>query len=160
MGIEIERKFLPKGDGWRGAIKGAGVRIRQGYLAGGKLCTMRVRMKGEGAWIAVKGMRRGATRAEYEYPIPPEDAGAMLEGLCEKPLIEKTRYLAPVGGVVFEIDEFYGENAGLVLIEVELEREDQAVDLPEWVGEEVTEDGRYYNSNLARHPFSDWGRPG
>jgi CYTH domain-containing protein len=154
-GVEIERKYLPKGDGWRNAA-GPGVVVRQGYLASGA-CTVRVRVKGDNGYITVKGPTTGASRAEYEYPIPIEDARAMLDSLCATPLIEKTRYVVRHAGLSFEIDEFHGENAGLVLVEVELESEDQKIELPEWVGEEVTSDSRYYNSNLARNPFCRWG---
>jgi adenylate cyclase len=153
--VEIERKYLPKGDGWRKALTGPGVPIRQGYLASGAGCTVRVREKGERAYLTVKGPTTGASRAEFEYPIPVEDAREMLETLCGA-LVEKRRYVVRHGGLDFEIDEFYGENAGLVLVEVELEREDQEIELPEWVGAEVTGDARYYNSNLARDPFGRW----
>jgi adenylate cyclase len=152
MGTEIERKFLPKGDRWKHAIDAPGMRIRQGYLAKARERTVRVRVKGDQAWITIKGIRTGVSRAEFEYPIPLDDANWMLDYLSEKPLIEKTRYVVNGHGCVFEIDEFHGENAGLVLVEVELTSEDQPVDLPDWVGQEVTQDNRYYNSNLASHP--------
>jgi len=155
-GMEIERKYLLKGDGWRTALTGPGVLIRQGYLASGAGCTVRVRVRGENAYLAVKGPTVGACRAEYEYPIPLDDARAILDSLCATPLIEKTRHVVRHAGLDFEIDEFHGENAGLILVEVELETEDQKIDLPEWAGEEVTGDARYYNSNLARNPFSAW----
>jgi adenylate cyclase len=155
MGIEIERKFLPKGEAWRGAIDGPGALVRQGYLSSASHCTVRVRVKGERAWMTVKGISIGASRAEYEYPIPLEDATAMLDSLCEKPLIEKTRYVVRQDGVAFEIDEFHGANAGLVVIEVELASEDQAIRLPDWIGEEVTGDVRYRNSHLVRHPYAE-----
>jgi adenylate cyclase len=120
---EIERKFLLKSDAWRAVTDGPGMLIRQGYLARGT-CTVRVRVKGDAAWITVKGTRVGASRPEFEYEISSKDAQRMLDSLCEKPLIEKTRYLVKAGECVFEIDEFHGANAGLVLAEVELERED------------------------------------
>jgi adenylate cyclase len=120
---------------------------------------VRVRVKGEKAWITIKGTTIGASRPEFEYPIPLGDATFMLDCLCEKPLIEKTRYLVKGDGCVFEIDEFDAENAGLVLVEVELGSEDQAVELPDWVGEEVTDDPRFYNSNLARNPGAWRERP-
>jgi CYTH domain-containing protein len=156
MATEIERKFLLGNDAWKRAIDGPGLLVRQGYLSDGRQCTVRVRVKGEKAWITVKGPTIRCSRSEYEYPIPIEDATAMLDSLSAKPLIEKTRYTVTRGGVVFEIDEFHAENAGLVLAEVELESEDQAVDLPDWIGEEVTGDPRYYNSNLARFPYTQW----
>jgi len=153
---EIERKYLLKSDAWRGLAEGPGMLIRQAYLARGA-CTVRVRVRGDEAWITVKGARIGASRPEFEYPIPYEDATRMLEGLCEKPVIEKRRHLVKAAGCVFEIDEFLGANAGLVVAEVELASEDQVVELPDWIGKEVTEDARYYNSNLVRHPYSAWG---
>jgi len=160
MGTEIERKFLPKGDAWKRAIEGPGATIRQGYLSNARECTVRVRVKGEQAWITVKGPSVGASRPEFEYPIPLEDATRMLDSLCGKPQIEKTRYVVRRNGLAFEIDEFHAENAGLVLVEVELTSEDQAVGLPDWVGEEVTGDSRYYNSRLARHPYGQWPERG
>jgi adenylate cyclase len=156
--MEIERKYLPKSDAWREALGAPGVLVRQGYLASGAACTVRVRVKGDNGYITVKGPTRSASRAEYEYAIPIEDARAMQDSLCGKPLIEKTRYVVKHAGLQFEIDEFHGENAGLVLVEVELKSEDQKIDLPHWIGEEVTSDLRYYNSNLARNPFCRWGR--
>ena len=156
MGIEIERKFLPKGDAWRRAIDGQGGLVRQGYLLSASHCTVRVRVTGESAWMTVKGITTGASRAEYEYPVPLEDATAMLESLCEKPLIEKTRYVVRQDGIAYEIDEFHGANAGLVVIEVELASEDQAIRLPDWIGTEVTGDARYRNSGLVRHPYAEW----
>jgi adenylate cyclase len=157
MGTEIERKFLPKGDGWRRAVDSAGVVIRQGYLSSVRERTVRVRVKGEEAFITVKGINSGASRAEFEYPIPMADAAWMLDHLCEKPMIDKTRYVVISNGCAFEIDEFHGENAGLVVVEVELTTEDQPVDLPDWIGEEVTRETRYFNSSLARHPYAEWG---
>jgi CYTH domain-containing protein len=156
---EIERKYLLKSEAWRDLTDGPGMLIRQAYLARGA-CTVRVRVRGDEAWITVKGSRVGASRPEFEYPIPCGDAARMLELLCEKPVIEKTRHLVKAGGCVFEIDEFLGANAGLVMAEVELASEDQAVELPDWIGEEVTEDARYYNSNLVRRPYSLWGGKG
>ncbi len=154
MGHEIERKFLVRDESWR---KGAsGTPYRQGYLAIARECTVRVRISGDGAWLTVKGPARGLTRLEFEYGIPPADAAAMLEELCPHPPIEKTRYRIPFGGLVWEVDEFHGANEGLVLAEVELEREDQPVELPPWVGREVTGDPRYLNAYLAEHPHTTW----
>ena len=152
MGTEIERKFLVKGDGWKRAVDGSGARISQGYLCNAKERTVRVRVKGEEAWSTVKGAATGMSRLEFEYKIPLSDATEMLGSLCGKPLIEKTRFVARLNGYTFEIDEFHAENAGLVIAEIELASEDQEVKLPEWIGQEVTRDSRYYNSNLARHP--------
>lgn len=160
MGTEIERKFLPKGDAWKRVIDGSGAIIRQGYLSSRKECTVRVRLKGERAWITVKGPNVGASRPEFEYPIPLADATFMLDSLCDPAQIEKTRYVVRQNGVAFEIDEFHAGNTGLVLVEVELTSEDQAVPLPEWIGEEVTGDSRYYNSSLARSPYQHWPERG
>lgn len=156
MGTEIERKFLLKGEAWKQCIETPGEVIRQGYLSSAGQCTVRVRLQGPEAWITVKGNRVGASRPEFEYPIPVEDAIRMLDTLCEKPQIEKKRYVIHHKGRAFEVDEFYAGNAGLVVAEVELASEDQVIELPDWVGEEVTEDARYYNSNLARHPYAHW----
>jgi adenylate cyclase len=154
MPKEIERKFLVKGDAWRG--KSVGKRYRQGYLSTVKERTVRVRTVDDKGFITVKGLSVGAARSEYEYEIPVADANEMLDRLCERPLIEKTRYRIPVAGLVWEVDEFAGENRGLIVAEVELEREDQQVALPDWIGREVTDDPRYFNANLVAHPFSRW----
>lgn len=154
MGKEIERKFLVKGDSWRS--QGIGKRYRQGYLSTVKERTVRVRTAGDKGFITVKGISVGATRSEYEYEIPPADANEMLDRLCERPLIEKTRYRIPQGEVVWEIDEFEGDNHGLITAEVELKDEKQAVSLPDWLGQEVTGDPPYFNSNLVARPFSKW----
>jgi adenylate cyclase len=154
MPKEIERKFLVAGDGWR--AKGVGKRYRQGYLSTVKERTVRVRTVDEKGFITVKGISVGAARSEYEYEIPAADANEMLDRLCEHPLIEKTRYRIPMDGVVWEVDEFAGENRGLIVAEVELESEEQQVSLPDWIGREVTDDPRYFNANLVAHPFSRW----
>lgn len=154
MGKEIERKFLPRNDGWRAGAPG--VRYRQAYLSTEPQRTVRVRRAGDQAYLTIKGKSVGAARLEYEYPIPVQDADEMLDGLCLKPVIEKTRYRVEHGGLTWEVDEFEGVNAGLVIAEVELESEDQAVELPDWVGEEVTGDQRYYNASLIANPFSTW----
>ena len=154
MPKEIERKFLVTGDGWRG--KSLGKRYRQGYLSTVKERTVRVRTVDDKGFITVKGLSVGASRSEYEYEIPAGDANEMLDRLCERPLIEKTRYRIPGAGVVWEVDEFQGENRGLIVAEVELESEDQQVSLPDWIGREVTDDPRYYNANLVAHPYSRW----
>lgn len=154
MTVEIERKFLLRGDGWRGLAPGR--HYRQGYLSTEAERTVRVRVIEDRGYLTIKGKTVGATRAEYEYVIPVEDAHAMLDNLCKRPLIEKTRYRIEHRGMVWEVDEFAGENAGLLLAEVELESEDQAIDLPDWIGEEVTGEQRYYNANLIASPFSQW----
>lgn len=154
MGLEIERKFLVRDEEWRSL--GQGVLLRQGYLSSAPERVVRVRVEGDSAMLTIKGKSRGATRSEWEYPIPLEDARAFLDGLCERPIIEKKRYRIPHAGMVWEVDEFFGENAGLVVAEIELESEDQAFSKPEWVGEEVTHDARYFNANLLKHPYSTW----
>jgi adenylate cyclase len=151
---EIERKFLVKGDAWRALARGT--TYRQGYLNSAKERTVRIRTADAQAFITIKGMTVGATRSEYEYEIPFGDAKEMLETLAEKPLIEKTRYRIPVGNLTWEIDEFLGENAGLIVAEVELKSEDQTFDKPLWVGDEVTNDPRYFNANLVKNPFTRW----
>lgn len=154
MSREIERKFLLRHDGWR--TLASGTPYRQGYLNSQKERTVRVRAVGDRGFLTIKGPTIGAARAEYEYPISVDDANALLDTLAEQPLIEKNRYTIPCGGLVWEIDEFFGDNAGLVVAEVELAREDQPFDKPDWVGEEVTGDPRYFNSNLIRHPYTRW----
>jgi CYTH domain-containing protein len=127
---------------------------------------VRVRIAGDGprgdgranrAFLTIKGPSNGSSRAEYEYPIPVQDAEELLQTLCDRPWIDKMRYRIPVGDLIWEVDEFLGENAGLVLAEVELTAADQVVDLPAWIGEEVTADPKYYNSSLVRLPYSQWG---
>lgn len=148
MGTEIERKFLVRGDGWKQLAPG--VPYRQGYLNSDKERTVRVRLAGGKGFLTVKGPNRGAVRTEFEYPIPPEEAEAMLAELAERPIIEKIRYRIPFAGLLWEVDEFLGSLQGLVTAEVELEREDQPVELPDWIKVEVTGDPRYYNSNLHK----------
>ncbi len=157
MGTEIERKFLLKtGAAWRPVLQTPGTLIRQGYLSLAKERTVRVRVSGEeSACLTIKGLTIGATRSEFEYDIPHEDALAML-AMCEGSLIEKTRYHIVHDGLTFEIDEFHGDNEGLLVAEVELESEGQTFAVPEWLGSEVTNDPRYFNANLVRHPFREW----
>jgi adenylate cyclase len=154
MGKEIERKFLIRGDAWRSQAKG--MFYRQGYLNSAKERTVRIRTIDDKAFLTIKGLTVGATRSEYEYEIPPADCNAMLDVLAEKPLIEKKRYKVPFEGLTWEIDEFFGDNAGLIVAEVELNSEAQAFKRPEWVGAEVTTDPRYFNSNLIKHPYTRW----
>ena len=153
MALEIERKFLLKEGAWRNE---KGTMYRQGYLNSAKERTVRVRVIDDQGYLTVKGISRGAVRMEYEYEIPLAEAKAMLDDLCEKPLIEKMRYKIAFSGLVWEADEFFGENLGLLVAEVELEREDQPFVKPEWIGEEVTDDPKYYNANLIHHPYSKW----
>ncbi|HJV85741.1 MAG TPA: CYTH domain-containing protein [Noviherbaspirillum sp.] len=154
MGLEIERKFLVRNDDWKSM--GKGVLLRQGYLSSAPDRTVRVRIEDDKAMLTIKGRNRGATRTEWEYPVPVVDAQAMLDTLCERPVIEKYRYRISWQGMMWEVDEFLGENAGLVVAEIELESEQQEFARPEWVGEEVTHDPRYFNANLLRHPYSRW----
>ena len=155
MAQEIERKFLVAGDSWRALA--VGQPYCQGYIATAHIGqSVRIRTVGNQGYLTIKGPVRGLSRAEFEYKIPVEDAQEMLETLCPHPLIEKTRYRLPVDDVVWEIDEFFGENAGLVVAEVELSSEDQQIVLPAWVGQEVTGEARYYNASLAKDPYSQW----
>ncbi len=154
MAKEIERKFLVKSCDFLSLA--AGVPIKQGYISSGANHSVRVRSYGDRGFITIKGPTKGATRDEFEYAIPLEDAQEILNHLCEHPPIEKTRYRIPVGKHIFEVDRFAGANEGLVVAEVELASEDEAVELPEWIGREVTDDPRYYNSNLSRRPFTTW----
>ena len=152
MGVEIERKFLVCGDQWRSAKP---VYYCQGYLNHDKERTVRVRIAGEVGWLTVKGVTTGATRQEFEYEIPLSDAQAMLQ-LCEQPLVEKNRRVVNFAGNDWEVDEFLGENKGLVVAEIELASEQQAFETPDWIGAEVTEDRRYFNANLSSNPYSSW----
>jgi CYTH domain-containing protein len=154
MGIEIERKYLVKGTSWKQAVTGQF--YQQGYLSSHPDRTVRVRTGGDRGFITIKGKASGASRREYEYVIPYSDAVEMLTQLCEGPIIEKFRYKIPYEGLVWEVDEFQGENLGLVIAEVELASEDQAILLPPWIDREVTGDEKYYNANLFKHPFSLW----
>ena len=154
MGKEIERKFLVKGDSWRSQAHGK--RYRQGYLSTVKERTVRVRVAGDQGYVTIKGITIGDTRPEYEYEIPLADANEMIDKLCERPFIEKTRYRIPQGEVVFEVDEFEGVNHGLIVAEVELKSEDEKFDKPGWLGDEVSNDPRYFNANLVAKPFTTW----
>ena len=154
MGKEIERKFLVKDDTYKSLVKGT--RYRQGYLNSSKERVVRVRTIDDKGFLTVKGITTGATRVEYEYVIPADDADAMLDVLCEKPIIEKNRYKIQNENHTWEVDEFFGENQGLVVGEVELESEDQPYAKPEWIGDEVTGDPKYFNSNLIQNPYKNW----
>jgi len=153
VGIEIERKFLVVDLSVVDGIDGSA--LRQGYLSRTAQRTVRVRRSGDQAWVTVKGVSRGATRAEWEWAIPVEDADGLL-AICDGPVLEKTRYLVDHAGRTWEVDVFAGANAGLVMAEIELESEDADVRLPPWIGREVTDDPRYYNSALAVSPVSTW----
>jgi len=152
MATEIERKFLVHGDAWRTRDP---IRISQGYLCRAKERTVRVRIAGDRAWITIKGITTGASRPEYEYEIPIADANELLR-LCEGPLIEKLRHVIVHEGMTWEIDEFRGDNEGLIVAEVELDDEAESFARPSWLGEEVTDDPRYFNANLSVRPFTTW----
>lgn len=154
MGVEIERKFLVVGDGWRdGAV---GKPYRQGYIRTQGQATVRVRIAGQTGYLTVKGPTQGLSRLEFEYEIPLTDADQLLTELCDRPLIEKMRYRILDQGIQWEIDEFSGDNAGLILAEVELNSPGQAIVHPSWLGKDVSHDARYFNSNLAQTPFLSW----
>lgn len=155
MPQEIERKFLVTSDSWK--ANAVGEPYCQGYIATtapGQ--SVRVRIAGDRAYLTIKGPTQGVSRAEFEYEIPIGDAKEMLETLCDRPFIEKIRHRLPIGAVVWEIDEFKGENTGLIVAEVELKTEDQAFDQPDWLGKEVSGDTKYYNASLVSYPYSTW----
>ena len=154
MGKEIERKFLLAGDDWRSLAQG--MTYRQGYLNTAKERTVRIRTDGTRGFITIKGPPAGTVRREYEYEIPAHDADTILEELCEKPIIEKIRYRIGLGKHIWEVDEFLGENEGLIIAEVELSREDEPFERPPWLGRDVTDDPRYYNANLVKNPYKKW----
>ncbi|MEM7519144.1 MAG: CYTH domain-containing protein [Planctomycetota bacterium] len=157
MGIEIERKFLVAGDGWRGQAHKS-TRLRQGYLSTDSMRNVRVRIKGDRALLTVKGKMEADSfvkRLEFEYDIPMDDALELLK-LCLDSPIDKTRHEVKRGGHLWEVDEFHGQNEGLIVAEIELESVDTAFERPEWLGEEVSDDARYLNSNLVARPFSTW----
>jgi CYTH domain-containing protein len=161
MGVEIERKFLLADSSWKRGARG--LALRQAYLSTDPDRTVRVRVAeieaGEHrGWLTIKGRSNGPVRAEYEYPIPADQASAMIDTLCLEPGIEKVRYRVDHQGDVWEIDEFSGANAGLVLAEIELDAADQQFSIPTWLGMEVTDDPRYTNAQLSRHPFIGWAR--
>ena len=155
MAQEIERKFLVKDDSWR-ATAGAGKPYLQGYLSLDRERVVRIRVKDDRGFLTIKGLRKGISAAEYEYPIPAAEAEEMLQKLCLRPLIEKLRYEVSHGGLLWEIDEFLGDNKGLMIAEVELSSEEQQVILPPWAGPEVSNDQRYANASLVQSPFSTW----
>ncbi|WP_369933533.1 CYTH domain-containing protein [Xanthomonas tesorieronis] len=161
MPVEIERKFLVTGDGWRAAAHRV-IPMAQGYIndqaamdSGAQKASVRVRIQGEEAFLNLKSRELGHTRQEFEYPLPLDDARALL-ALCVGGLIDKRRHLVQHQGHLWEVDEFLGDNAGLVVAEIELERADEAFAKPDWIGAEVTDVARYYNLALASHPFCQW----
>ncbi|BAB76393.1 CYTH domain-containing protein [Anabaena sp. FACHB-709] len=153
MAQEIERKFLVNGDDWRQLAEGSA--YRQGYIPS-QGATVRIRVVGNQGYLTIKGPTVNFSRSEFEYLIPLADAQEMLDTLCDRPFIEKIRYKIEVAGLVWEIDEFAGVNQGLILAEVELTDEAQQIEIPHWIGTEVTGDNRYFNSYLVKHPFSQW----
>ncbi len=155
MGMEIERKFLLCSEAWRSQTHHA-ERLRQGYLNHETHCSIRVRTSDDRAWLNIKGVTIGMQRQEFEYEIPLADAHAILDTLSRKPLIEKVRHYVRLGRHCWEIDEFEGENAGLIVAEIELDYLEEPFDKPDWVGEEVTHDVRYYNTSLSLHPYRQW----
>lgn len=155
MGIEIEHKFLISNDSWRQSVERS-VPIRQGYLTSDARCSVRVRLAGAQGFLNIKSGTLSIQRSEYEYPIPVAEAEEILDTLCEKPLLEKTRHFVRHGQHLWEIDEFAGDNAGLIVAEVELTHPDEPFTRPDWLGEDVSHDIRYYNSQLARHPYKRW----
>jgi adenylate cyclase len=155
MPVEIERKFLVDGDAWRNGVRRHEL-YRQGYLAGSESCSVRVRVGGERAWVGIKGRVLGASRPEYEYEIPVHEANEILDTLCVHGRIEKRRYWVPYADHEWEVDEFLGSNAGLFVAELELEDESETFVPPPWLGREVTQDERYYNSSLADRPWREW----
>jgi len=155
MAQEIERKFLLSSEEWRNQAKNA-TRIAQGYLNADPARTVRVRIKGDQGFLTIKGKNEGITRAEYEYPIPLGDAAELLQ-LCPN-VLDKTRHEVRNGEFLWEIDEFAGDNAGLIVAEIELPTADTEFVKPDWLGTEVSGDARYYNSALSVTPYSRWPR--
>lgn len=154
MAIEIEKKFLVKNTSWK--PQSHAQYMVQGYLYTSPECTIRIRIAEDQAFLTLKGASTGISRAEYEYPIPLADARAMLASMAQKPCIEKIRHTLVVAGSTWEIDEFLGENKGLIVAEIELENENQLFAKPDWLGAEVSEDPRYTNAMLVQSPYSTW----
>ena len=154
MALEIERKYLI--DLEKIGTLENGIRIKQGYLSTDKNTVVRVRVKNDKAYLTIKGANNGISRLEFEYEIPFDEANEMLDNLCKKPVIDKTRYIIKHDIHIWEIDVFYGDNEGLVVAEVELKDENEKINLPSWIKEEVTSDNRYFNSNLMKYPYKDW----
>lgn len=155
MPDEIERKFLLRNDSWRSQVERS-VRQVQGYLGSVETCSIRIRIEGNQASLNIKSATLGVSRSEYDYPVPLDEAEEILEGLCRKPLIEKTRHFIQADGHLWEIDEFHGDNDGLIVAEIELDHPDELFERPGWIGEEVSHDTRYYNVCLVDHPYKDW----
>lgn len=154
MGIEIERKFTVRHRAFLDGLSGE--RLTQGYLSHAVHATVRVRIQGQTAWLTVKGQNQGARRLEFEYSVPVDDARQMLRQLCPAGVIDKTRYRLPIGQHVWEVDVFHGDNQGLIVAEIELTDDNEPFEHPDWLGDEVTDDPRYYNSALSQTPYSHW----
>jgi len=152
---EIERKFLLADASWRQQVS-TSCDMRQGYIIGSDKASVRIRVSGRHGHINIKSAKLGIVRKEYEIEIDVNDAHEMLDNLCQKPLIEKTRHIVNTARHRWEIDEFRGENLGLIVAEIELSAVDEQFDRPPWLGEEVSHDPRYYNVSLVKHPFKDW----
>jgi adenylate cyclase len=157
MANEIERKFLLRNDNWRKQVFRA-KSIRQGYLVSDEIRSVRVRIADDEAYLNVKSATLGISRKEYEYTIPLQDAQELLDTLCRKPLLEKTRHFLHFGNHLWEVDVFEGDNAGLVVAEVELKDPEETFERPGWIGEEVSHDKRYYNACLIDNPYKNWQR--
>lgn len=155
MAIEIERKFLVKNDKWKNSVVSESV-IKQGYIANQENATVRIRVARGNAHLNIKSATKGIRRAEFEYPIPLEDAEALLREVAQRPYISKTRYKVRCGEHIWDLDLFDGENSGLVMAEVELNDEQESFEMPEWAGEEVSGDPRYYNASLVKNPYTTW----
>lgn len=155
MADEIERKFLLTNDRWREQVQSTERQV-QGYLGSVESCSIRIRVAGQQARLNIKSATLGIRRTEYDYPVPLAEAEEILAHLCRKPLVEKTRHYLPAGKHVWEIDEFHGDNAGLIVAEIELVHPDEHFERPAWLGEEVSHDTRYYNVCLVEHPFKEW----
>jgi len=155
MATEIERKFLVLNDSWRDAVVSE-TRYKQGYLANQENASVRARIGGGKAYLNIKSATIGASRLEFEYEIPVQDAEEMLEQVASGPCIDKVRYEVRHGGHLWELDIFHGDNEGLIVAEIELESEDESFEVPAWAGEEVTGDPKYYNAMLVRHPYNKW----
>lgn len=154
MAVEIEKKFLVKGTSWK--ENATAEEFIQGYICSGDGATVRVRIAGEKSYITIKGKSSGISKLEYEYDIPMEDAEVLVNEVCRQPVIHKTRYRYEFNGFVWEIDEFHGNNSGLIIAEIELDSEDQDFAEPGWLGKEVSLTARYYNASLAVYPYSQW----
>ena len=154
MAIEIERKYLI--DLEKIGLLENGNKIKQGYITTNKDAVVRVRVKNDKGYLTIKGSNIGVSRLEFEYEIPLLEANEMLDKLCQKPIIDKIRYIINYEKHIWEVDVFYGDNEGLVIAEVELEDENEYINLPLWIKEEVTGDIKYYNSNLMKYPYNQW----